>query len=220
MRASRPRTARKSVKAAQPSGIDIGKLASVFIIYGLLGLLTSWIMNTQSKRIYQAQLRQQVASGASLTDPIEPGETVAARDFALIGPFKIHDSGQVVKVQISTNILVNRWSFVEAELLDNQKEYLFSFGKELWHETGNDDGVWEEADEAYEMKFTVAEPGDYYLKIKTQGDYTPGVITVSVASTVGSSVPHFAFGVITLVIGLVLNEVSNGTLIRLTSRFS
>ncbi len=104
-------------------------------------------------------------------------------------------------------------------MLDNQKEYLFSFGKELWHETGNDDGALGEADEAYEMKFTVAEPGDYYLKIKTQGDYTPGVITVSLASTVGSSVPHFAFGVITLLIGIVLNEVSNRTLIRLTSRF-
>lgn len=202
----------------EPEGIDFARLAIVFIFYGVLGFLTAAFLGTGQTSLFDAQLSP-MAKVAD--DPIEPGEQVATRDYAVIGPFQVQQAGTVIKASFASNLPLNSWSFVEAELLDQDRDYLFSFGKELWHETGVDsDGKWTESDISYEMKFTVAEPGTYFLNIKTQGSAMPGRIRVMLATTIGSSIPHFAFGIITLVIGLIMNEVVNRTILRLLDRFS
>jgi hypothetical protein len=63
-----------------------------------------------------------------------------------------------------------RWSFVTAELLDAEKEYLASFGGEFWHYAGYDDGYWDEADESYSATLLVPSSGTYYVRLKAESN--------------------------------------------------
>lgn len=40
------------------------------------------------------------------------------QNYELIGPFKVTLANQVFRIQVTADVQVNRWSFVEAELLD------------------------------------------------------------------------------------------------------
>lgn len=204
------------INAAGP--IDYGKVASVLIAFGLLGLLTAWILSWSAETLFRRSLP--VASPAQ-PGPIEAGERFPSRDYALIGPLSVRRANQVLRVSVTADVPLNGWSFVEGEVLDADREYLLSFGKELWHESGRDsDGPWNEADESYEMKLTIPHPGQYYLNIKAQGERLPTNITVSVNRTYGSSIPHLVFGICALLGGLVLNEFANRTVVRIVRAFS
>lgn len=63
---------------------------------------------------------------------------------------------------------------------------------------------------------TFQEPGQYYLKIKTQNNPNGGdPIEVTVRKTLGSSIPHMVFGIIALCLGVLCNEIRNKTLLRI-----
>lgn len=208
----------------QDRTIDYGKVALVFIAFGLLGLLTALILNASAENVFSSKVwpEAQTADAAARKDddPAEPGEKYPARRYATIGPVVVKKANQVFEVEVDATLPVDSWNFIETELLDADKEYLLSFGKELWHETGYDDGGhWDEADRSYQMKLTIPQPGTYYLNLKTQGDKTPETIYVTIVRTLGSSIPHLVFGLLTLVIGLGLNEYVNRTVIRLLGRF-
>jgi hypothetical protein len=210
--------------------VDLGWVAMVFICFGLLGLLTAYIMSQPSTTYFNSRVTQSGPSlppAAAKADPEDAAEDVAeARahpitNYALVGPFQVRKDNQVLFVRIQADLARDSWSFVESEVLDARKDYLFSFGKELWHETGVDDeGAWVEVDRDYEMKMTIPAKGTYYLNIKTQGDKMPSSFLVAIGGAVGSSLPHLWFGIVVLGIGLVLNEAANRTILRLMSRFS
>lgn len=64
-----------------------------------------------------------------------------------------------------------RWSFVTAELLDEDKDYLSSFGGEFWHYAGYDDGEsWREAEDDYEATILIPSAGTYYVRLKTEAN--------------------------------------------------
>jgi hypothetical protein len=210
--------------------VDLGWVAMVFICFGLLGLLTAFVLSWPSETYFSSRLTQSAPSlpkAAAQPDPELSAEEAAdakahpVLNYALVGPFKIRKANEVLFVRVEADISMDGWSFVESEVLDEHKDYLFSFGKELWRETGVDDeGPWTEADRDYEMKITIPAKGTYYLNIKTQGDQTPDTLNVKIGSAVGSSLPHLWFGIVVLLIGLVLNEVANRTVLRLMDRFS
>ncbi|HEV7321415.1 MAG TPA: hypothetical protein VGO04_22655 [Ensifer sp.] len=213
-----PGQSNKRGTRADPSGLDYGRIASVYLVFGLLGLFTAWVFSWQSEKIF-AGPPNPAASVAATDEPQEAGEQVPTQNFGLIGPFSVTKANEVFRVTVAADVQVNRWSFVEAELLDAERDYLFSFGQELWHETGWDsDGSWAEADETYEMKLTVPSAGQYYLNIKTQGAVAPNYVTVAIHRVYGSSIPHLIFGVLTLLIGIVLNEIANRTIVRIAAR--
>jgi hypothetical protein len=213
--------------------IDYTKVAYVFIAFGLLGLLTSFVLSFSAESVFHSDVTRQEAparpgdtvAGKSGTlagddDAVEPGEQYPTLSYAIVGPIGVTSDSQVLQVGVDASLPVNSWNFVEGELLDADKDYLFSFGKELWHEDGTDDGgYWNEADRSYQMKITIPVKGTYYLNIKTEGDKTPDDIYVTIDRAVGSSIPHMIFGILTLAIGLVANEILNGTLTSVVRRF-
>lgn len=239
--------------------IDLGPVAQVFAIFGIISLVTSAIFLSEREVIVNEALRpapiklaapaQQSMSGQptaqsgqttlgqttlgqttqnQVAEPVEPPEKLdpndpdskyPVRDYAEVGPFRINKAGVVLSVAIKASLPDQSWAFVEAELLDDDKDYLFSFGNELWSESGYDDGgPWHESDDSYVMKLTIPQAGAYYINIKTQGTVTPQPINVRVSRRLGSSIPHFAFGVIALLIGFALNEYKNRTTLRLVER--
>jgi hypothetical protein len=210
--------------------VDLGRVAIVFICFGLLGLITAFVLSWPSETYFSSRLTQSAPSlpkAAAQADPeLDAEEAAEAKahpvlNYALVGPFVVRKANQVLLVRVQADMAKDGWTFVESEVLDARKDYLFSFGKELWHETGVDDeGPWTESDRDYEMKITIPVRGTYYLNIKTQGDQTPDTLYVSIGSAIGSSLPHLWFGIVVLGIGLVLNEVANRTILRLMGRFS
>jgi hypothetical protein len=183
-----PQTARAST--SKEGGIDLGKIAIVFFIYGVIGLITSAFYSGGSTPF----IRKNIVSMA--------GET--------LGPINIKKQNTVIEVSVAAAMHKNTWSFVEGELLDSKKEYLFSFGKELWRETGYDEGHWDEKDAEYSMDITIADPGTYYIKIKVKdGAKSPSSITVALSTKNGSNIPHLWFGIFALLIAIILNEKKN-----------
>lgn len=195
--------------------IHLGYVGSLFIVFGLVSLMTALILSGHGERIYRGAL-QYSPPAESEVEAIEPGEQLAAADFAMFGPFTIKRPGQGIWVSVSSTVPVNNWLFVEGELLDAQQNYLMGFGDELWHETGTDsDGRWDEADTQYDISLSIPEAGQYYLNFKTQGAPRPAQLRITVDYTNGSPIPHVIFGLLTLLVGLTLNEIANQTFIRL-----
>jgi hypothetical protein len=208
-------------KTPWEDGVDLGKVASVFIIMGILSLITAEVFSWETQKIFSDTVRPHVSYPLVPTQQAIAGQDEEGKDVATIGPISVQKYREVYSITISSNLPVNSWTFVVGEVLDAEKDYLFSFGKELWHETGYDsDGAWRETDNSYSMKVTFPQPGQYYLNIKTEGSYNPDAIRITISKRYGSSIPHTVFGIITLLIGLVLNEIRNKTLTKLAMRMS
>lgn len=205
---------------AEGGEVHLGYVASVFIFFGLLSLMTAWVLSEPVATFHNGSVMFR-PQGVEEAEPLEAGEQYPVMNYALIGPFAIDRPGRVLKVEMSAQLPVNSWCFIEGELLDEEQDYLLSFGKELWHENGKDDeGFWDERDSASDMKLTIPRAGQYYLNIRTQGDYRPSQIFVSLTQSYASSIPHTVFGCLTLLIGVVLNEIRNKTILRIMSRMS
>jgi len=181
------------------------------MFFGLFALITAWFFSLESKTIFKDSVRPTIVA----EDGVQAEQEDEEKYISALGPLVVNKYKEVYSISIYSNLPVNSWAFIEGEVLDAEKDYLFSFGQELWHETGYDEGKWEEAENSYTMKITFPTPGKYYLNFKTQGSSNPEKINVKISKNYGSSIPHMAFGIICLLIGLVINEVQNKTLSRI-----
>ncbi|MFC1749022.1 hypothetical protein ACFL2V_09480 [Pseudomonadota bacterium] len=179
--------------------IDLGKIASVFFLFGVLSLLMSWYYSSDAETLYKESVR---------LNPNTPE--------LLLGPMKVAKKNTAYEITVKTDLNINSWAFVEGEILDQNKDYLYSFGKELWHESGYDsDGSWTESNNDYSLDVTFPTAGVYYLKFKSEAQRPPRSVTIKVARSHGSALPHFWFGVLSIIIGIVLNEFKNRTIRRM-----
>ncbi|WP_126921377.1 hypothetical protein [Rhizobium vallis] len=194
---------------AEDDEIHLGYLAAVFIFFGVLSLITAWKLSEPVATLHNGAVSFRPQPIAEEVEPLEAGEEYAAKNYALIGPFTIDRPGQVLKVEMSiAQPALNAWCFVEGELLDEEQDYLLSFGQELWHEKGRDDeGLWDETEKSSEMKLTIPQRGKYYFNIKTQGNFRPDQIFVTLTLPYASSIPHTIFGILTLLIGVALEKI-------------
>ena len=184
-----------SAKNNDSNNVDLGKVGTVFIIFALLGLLTAWVYSFEAKNISDI-----------LFYPDDVGTTE-------IGPINVKKYNEVYNVAIKAEIRAQTWSFIEGQVLNSDREYLFAFGKELWHEQGRDsDGTWREAENDYSINVTLPQPGAYYLRFNIESNRPPNRVAVTVIKKRGSSLPHLWFGIVALIIGLVLNERRNRTI--------
>jgi len=129
-----------------------------------------------------------------------------------IGPLEVKTDGAVLEVDVHQDIdraggTFQRWSFITAELLDAQQNYLMGFGGEMWHEAGYDDGYWREAKEEYSTKMTLPEAGTYYLRFNTETDVSTAELSrirVDIDQQLGSSLPFHVTAIIAFIVGGVL----------------
>lgn len=152
-----------------------------------------------------------VASEDIMTNQVVPASG------GIVGPFTIEDNGTVLEIEIDQRLPLQTWSFVSVALLDENKQWLIGFGDEFWHESGYDGGYWEQSVNQYEANLTIPDDGRYYLKIKPQTDMRPAVATkhdiyVSMTTRGFSTIPHFAAGIIAIIISLILNFMTGGGL--------
>lgn len=142
---------------------------------------------------------------------------VPAATGGIVGPFTIEEGGTVLSVEVSQSLPLQTWSFVSLALLDERKQWLIGFGDEFWHESGIDsEGYhWNEAVAEYEAHLTIPEDGRYYLQVKPEsnlrGNTEYKFIFVRLTARGFSTIPHFAVGILAVIIGLSLSFISRGT---------
>ena len=205
---NRSRNRRLAMAMQAADSVDLGDIATIFIFFGIIGLLTSWLYSGEK--------------GQSISGTMQP------RLIALnggkppeFGPIHVSSNNESYQVQIVASGIPNQgWSFVQGEVLNAQKQYLFSFGDELWHESGYDDGPWDEQHNSFDINVDFPQPGTYYLRLKfeSKGSSHPSSVTVRIIRKRGSYIPHLWFGLITLIIGIILNEVKNRSIINFIER--
>ena len=157
----------------------------IYILFAMLCFITALMLHAVNK------------DSLSETLPAQGG---------LVGPLEVSQDLSVYQVDISQSVPDGQWSYVSADLLDQQKTFLFSFGKEFWSESGYDsDGRWQESDVKSSGKITIQKAGTYYLRIKTEASpLVTSQIKVGITGKTGSSLPHTIAGVIALIIGVGL----------------
>ena len=163
------------------------KYALLFLGYAVICLITSMFLNSAAGEKMQKTLP---ASGG------------------IIGPVETQDDNDVYLIRVMQRVRsYGDWAFVEGEVLDKNKQYLFSFGDEFWKETGYDsDGRWYEEKKQFKMKVTFKEKGDYYLNFKTETS-KPNAgnnLAVQVVPIKASSLAHLWLAVLSLVACLIM----------------
>jgi len=193
----------KKMKKGPDEKIDLAKLDAVFIVFGLLSLLTAYFFSRDTDKLYD----QTIYIGAEQSSLLPYKDDSSA----LVGPLQIQKNKTVLDIKLIANLQGgNSWVFLESEVLDHNKEYLFSFGKELWRETGRDyEGRWQESDNKYEMKVTFPKSGSYYLKFNAEGSGNTNSFKVKITKQRGSHLPYFWFGILCLGIVGILNLYRN-----------
>jgi|UPI00037AC892 hypothetical protein len=190
-------------KLASGEEIDWGDIATVFMIFGVLSLFTSWLYSFEV--------------GKPIQQKIFPNQTKSSTE---IGPVIVGRSHETYNIRVHTiGMAAQSWSFIEGQVLNANKQYLFAFGEDLWHETGRDaDGYWDESLSDYDMDITFPKPGYYYLRFNTESNNPPSAVDIRISKQRGSSLPHFWFGLLSLLFGIFLNEMKNRTMIRLLNK--
>ncbi len=161
------------------------KKSTLFIFYGVLCLLTAMILSIDTKKIPPANI---FVSGGEY------------------GPITTTSNNSVVDIGLEHRLPTGTWNAIEVAVLDENKNYLFSFADEVWHEVGHDsDGRWEEDVSKFNMEITFPKAGNYYLALTTENPAIDqnSIVTVRSSVELGSNILFLWFGWITLIIGIV-----------------
>jgi hypothetical protein len=179
------------------------QLAMVFIIFGIVCLLSALIFSLSKNSILHKKI------------PLEG---------RVLGPITVDQDNTVYQINVYNPFgSTNQWCFISGEVLNEKKDYLFGFGQELWKESGYDsDGAWTESKTNYDMKITL-QKGTYYLGFESESSTPTGYgsdITIQVEKLRGSSLYFFIAGIVGLIIGVIMNEIANQTITTFISTMS
>ena len=126
-------------------------------------------------------------------------QTIAKRTYSLdegstYGPIVVK-KGQPKICKIKSAMYGDNQSiYFSGEVLDEEKETLYEFGKDLWHESGYDsEGYWSESDRNMEARLAFTEPGTYYIQFHTD-ENRMNQIGLEIVVKKGSGIPHLMMG--------------------------
>lgn len=145
-----------------------------------------------------------------LQNTVKVGRTDASlREGMIYGPIVIKKDPKIYRVRASF-YGNNSNSYISGEVLDEDKDTLYEFGKDLWHEEGYDsEGHWSEAERDMSAFLTFSEPGTYYIQFRTDENNIQN-IGISLALVKGSYVAHFQYGVLMLLLVTAIFWFFNG----------
>ena len=123
------------------------------------------------------------------------------RENAIFGPIKIDNKSQVYRVTAYFSG-DNTSSYISGEVLDEDKDTIYEFGKDLWHESGYDsEGYWSESERRMSADLTFSEKGTYYIQFNTE-ENSMKFIKITVQLKKGSYVAHLEVGSLALLLVL------------------
>jgi hypothetical protein len=160
---------------------------TITFIFGIVCITTSMVFNINNQTF------------ANQTLPHTGGE---------IGPIVIEKDNTVAQVDLTQPLKSKgrqHWIYNTCEILDQDKEYLTSFGKEFWWESGYDEGHWEEKDTNYSTKITFQTSGNYFLNFIAET--SPGEtnsMNIRVYKKLGSGLPFMIAGIAAIILSGIM----------------
>jgi hypothetical protein len=136
------------------------------------------------------------------------------------GPIDVVEDNSVYSINISQSVTANSWTFITIDVLDQDKQYLFSFGDELWHESGYDsDGNWTESKNNFSLKMTFPTKGRYFLSLEGERSDNNGnaFATISLNRKIGSSLGFSVVGILSLLLAVAIWFFRNKNSIHATN---
>jgi hypothetical protein len=165
------------------------QIAVVFICFSMACFIAAYIFN-QDKGAYDY--------------------TILPPYGGIVGPIELTRDKSVLLVDVKQDLSGdNKWSSIYCSLLDEKKEYLYGFGKDLYRESGRDyDGYWSEQVTKMQSKLTIPKKGIYFLQFEAERSSNVSTdIEVTVSQKVGSALPFFVLGLVSLGIGLIMYKM-------------
>ena len=124
------------------------------------------------------------------------------REGQMFGPITVTNKPKIYKV--TANFRGNNSStYISGEVLDKDKDTLYEFSKDLWHESGYDsEGYWSESERNMVTYLTFSEKGTYYIQFNTD-EKNMRDISITFKPVNGSYVPHLQVGFLFLLIAAI-----------------
>ena len=128
---------------------------------------------------------------------------------SIYGPIKVK-KGQSKICTIKANFTGdNTNTYLSGEVLDEDKDTLYEFGKDFWHESGYDsEGYWSESERNMKADLTFSEEGTYYIQFNTE-DNSMYNINVRIEVKKGTGIPHLMMGTIVLILLCIIFFFNN-----------
>ena len=131
----------------------------------------------------------------------------------LIGPVVIDKKSAIYKIQ-ATFTGLNSSNYISVEVLDKNKDTLYEFGKDLWHEEGYDsEGHWSESERIMNAHITFSEKGTYYLQFNKEKT-NQNDIFITIYRLKSSYIPHLKAGTLFLLILLIFWFYTNWNFVK------
>ncbi|VAW57091.1 hypothetical protein MNBD_GAMMA07-35 [hydrothermal vent metagenome] len=119
----------------------------------------------------------------------------------MVGPIEVKKENSIYVVMVKQYVNLNEWSAIDIGVYDESEKYLFSFNGEMWHESGYDEGYWEEDESSYELPITFNKPGKYMLDVSVESSNAANVndLVITIKTRRGSAFIFYWLGSISLV---------------------
>ena len=128
----------------------------------------------------------------------------------IVGPIKVKNKPVICKVMAHLSG-ENTSSYLSGEVLDENKDTLYEFGKDLWHESGYDsDGYWSESDRKMTAYMTFKDKGTYYIQFNTD-EKNMYNISVTMQLVRNSYVAHSKAGTLALMLAMIVFYLLNAS---------
>jgi hypothetical protein len=113
----------------------------------------------------------------------------------------------LVRLKMQGSLPVNTYAEVDVSVVDPEDVELYVFSQEFWHETGYDEGNWEESDYSGSGQFIPGLSGTHEIEVEL-GERSAGInsMTVEVEVVKNHMLPSwfFGFGAVGIVLGIIV----------------
>ena len=139
----------------------------------------------------------------NLEHTVEKEKTYDLQENSMVGPIEITDKSAIYYIKAYFGGF-NTSNYISGEVLNEEQDTLYEFGKDLWHEEGYDsEGHWSESDRVMSANLTFSEKGKYYLQFHTE-ENNMDKIKITIKRMQASDIPHLEAGIIFFIIILIL----------------
>ena len=128
---------------------------------------------------------------------------------SIYGPIKVKKGQSKICTIKATFFGDNASAYLSGEVLDEDKDTLYEFGKDFWQESGYDsEGYWSESERNMKADLTFSEEGTYYIQFNTEENSMYN-IGIQIQVKKGTGIPHLMMGTIVLILLLFIFYFNN-----------
>ena len=137
---------------------------NILLILTIFSVICFWTATQiASTKSYEGIVCDGKIMPQSLSEPYEG---------TILGPINVNNKIKMFKIK-ADYYGNNSSTYLIGEVLDENKETLYEFGKDMWHESGYDsDGYYSEGITNMITYLTLKEKGNYYIQFSQEPDYS------------------------------------------------